>query len=375
MGKDIVLGIGALSNSPQEPFEVGEERLGDLEIPTELIEALRKAARVTALTGAGISAESGVPTFRDAQTGLWAKYRPEELATTEAFRRNPRLVWDWYTWRRERVAQAHPNPGHLALAEMEKRVPQFTLVTQNVDGLHRRAGSRNVIELHGNIMRTKCFHEDIMVEAWADTGETPPSCPHCGGPLRPDVVWFGEALPADMHLQLRKAGRLLAREEGQGTLEYVMLLSGVAIVLAVIFGIFVSIATARSAGRCMMIGRHRRRNFMLNKSGPRSLEFVATLPLYLLVFFLVLYFGLYMWMQIMAPVALHDGVRVTAETGNVVAWYARARIVMEAGLSGLARAPSPHWRSQSIRLRAVSRAGLTTRGAPSWWVSAARPFE
>jgi NAD-dependent deacetylase len=158
---------------------------------------LRAAQRVTALTGAGISAESGVPTFRDAQTGLWARYRPEELATPEAFRRNPGLVWDWYIWRRERVAQAHPNPGHRALAEMESRVPQFTLVTQNVDGLHRRAGSQNVIELHGNITRTKCFREGVVVEAWADTGEVPPRCPRCGGLLRPDVVWFGEALPTD----------------------------------------------------------------------------------------------------------------------------------------------------------------------------------
>ncbi len=189
--------MGALSNSPQEPFEVGEGRLGDWEIPTALTEALRKAVRITALTGAGISAESGVPTFRDAQTGLWARYRPEELATPEAFRRNPKRVWEWYAWRREMVAKANPNPGHLALAEMESRVPQFTLVTQNVDGLHRRAGSRNVIELHGNIMRTKCFREDGVVEAWADTGEVPPRCPRCGGLLRPDVVWFGEALPAD----------------------------------------------------------------------------------------------------------------------------------------------------------------------------------
>ncbi len=155
------------------------------------------ASHIAVLTGAGVSAESGVPTFRDAQTGLWAKYRPEELATPDAFRRNPKLVWEWYAWRRERVAQADPNPGHLALAEMESRVPQFTLVTQNVDGLHRRAGSRNVIELHGNITRTKCFREDVVVETWADTGEVPPRCPRCGGLLRPDVVWFGESLPAE----------------------------------------------------------------------------------------------------------------------------------------------------------------------------------
>jgi len=166
-----------------------------LPIPPELINALRSARAVVVLTGAGTSAESGVPTFRDAQTGLWAKYRPEELATPQAFRRNPQLVWEWYAWRRELVAQAAPNPGHLALAELEQRVPQFTLITQNVDGLHQRAGSRNVIELHGNINRTKCFDEGTIIASWPPTAEVPPRCPRCGGYLRPDVVWFGEELP------------------------------------------------------------------------------------------------------------------------------------------------------------------------------------
>jgi NAD-dependent deacetylase len=161
----------------------------------ELLERLRRATHVTVLTGAGISAESGVPTFRDAQTGLWAKYLPEDLATPEAFRRNPRLVWEWYEWRRQRVRCVEPNAGHLALVELERRVPRFTLVTQNVDGLHQRAGSRRIIELHGNITRTKCFEEDALVESWADGGEVPPRCPRCGGHLRPDVVWFGEELP------------------------------------------------------------------------------------------------------------------------------------------------------------------------------------
>lgn len=141
------------------------------------------------------SAESNIPTFRDAQTGLWAKYNPEELATPQAFRRNPRLVWEWYAWRRELVAQATPNPGHLALANLEQRVAEFTLITQNVDGLHQRAGSRHVIELHGNITRTKCFEEGNIVESWPETEEVPPRCPRCGGLLRPDVVWFGEMLP------------------------------------------------------------------------------------------------------------------------------------------------------------------------------------
>jgi len=166
-----------------------------LSIPPELIEALRSARYVMILTGAGVSAESNIPTFRDAQTGLWAKYNPEELATPQAFRRNPRLVWEWYAWRRERVAQARPNLGHLALVELERRVPNFTLITQNVDGLHRQAGSQNVIELHGNIQRTVCFEERTVVESWAETGQVPPQCPQCGGLLRPDVVWFGETLP------------------------------------------------------------------------------------------------------------------------------------------------------------------------------------
>src|SRR3712207_5102774 len=116
-----------------------------------MIQDLRSARHVAALTGSGISAESGVPTFREAQTGLWARFDPEELATPEAFARDPRLVWEWYAWRRELVEKAAPNPGHEALVELERRVPSFTLITQNVDGLHRRAGSRNVVELHGNL--------------------------------------------------------------------------------------------------------------------------------------------------------------------------------------------------------------------------------
>ncbi len=167
------------------------------DIPAGLSASLRAARHVVVLTGAGVSAESGVPTFREAQTGLWARYDPQQLATPEAFVANPRLVWEWYEWRRELVGRAEPNPGHLALAELEQLVPEFTLVTQNVDGLHHRAGSRNVLELHGNIHRTKCFSENIIVDEWPDTGETPPPCPRCGGPLRPDVVWFGEALPRD----------------------------------------------------------------------------------------------------------------------------------------------------------------------------------
>lgn len=169
--------------------------MSSFEIAPELAAALRGARHVAVLTGAGISAESGIPTFRDAQTGLWAKYDPRELATPQAFRDNPRLVWEWYAWRAELVGKAEPNVGHLALAEIERRVPTFTLITQNVDSLHHRAGSRNVIELHGRLGRVKCFDEDVVVEQWQETGEVPPRCPRCGGPLRPDVVWFGELLP------------------------------------------------------------------------------------------------------------------------------------------------------------------------------------
>mgnify|MGYP001564478360 CR=1 FL=1 len=163
----------------------------------ELIERFARTQRVAVLTGAGVSAESGVPTFREAQTGWWAQFRPEELATPTAFRRNPKLVWAWYVWRRELVAKAEPNAAHRALVELEQRVPGFTLITQNVDGLHQRAGSRDVIELHGNIARTKCFDEDVVIERWDETGDVPPRCPRCGGLLRPDVVWFEESLPAD----------------------------------------------------------------------------------------------------------------------------------------------------------------------------------
>ena len=170
--------------------------MSELPIPPELIDRLRRAHQVAVLTGAGISAESGVPTFREAQTGLWARYNPEELATPDAFQRNPKLVWEWYTWRQQRVRQAEPNAGHCALVEMEQRIAEFTLITQNVDGLHRRAGSHQILELHGNLFRAKCFSEDRPVESWPDSEEIPPRCPRCGGLLRPDVVWFGEMLPA-----------------------------------------------------------------------------------------------------------------------------------------------------------------------------------
>lgn len=166
-----------------------------------LLQSLREAEHIVVLTGAGVSAESGIPTFRQAQTGLWAKYDPQELATPDAFRRNHRLVWGWYQWRRELVSRARPNPAHLALAAMEEVTTHLTLITQNVDGLHGQAGSHNIIELHGNLMRNKCFEYDHPVTAGAEIApevpEDPPRCPQCRSLLRPDVVWFGEALPAN----------------------------------------------------------------------------------------------------------------------------------------------------------------------------------
>ncbi len=176
-------------------------------IPDELARALRNARHPVALTGAGISAESGVPTFRDALTGLWARFDPRELATPGAFARNPRLVWDWYAWRRERVASALPNAGHRALVALEQRVPGFLLVTQNVDGLHAAAGSRRLVELHGNIARVRCSREGTIVDAWSDDGAEAPRCPSCGAYLRPDVVWFEEALPAQALAQAEAAAR------------------------------------------------------------------------------------------------------------------------------------------------------------------------
>jgi NAD-dependent deacetylase len=162
-----------------------------------LAESLRHARHVAVLTGAGVSAESGLPTFRDALTGLWARHRPEDLATPQAFERDPRTVWAWYRMRREAALAAEPNPAHLALAKLETLVPRVTLITQNVDGLHHRAGSRNVVELHGDITRARCSLEGTTIQRWeepADGGE-PPRCEGCGAYLRPDVVWFGEQLP------------------------------------------------------------------------------------------------------------------------------------------------------------------------------------
>lgn len=159
------------------------------------VAALHNARHVCVITGAGVSAESGVPTFRDALTGHWSKFNPEDLATPDAFARNPRFVWDWYESRREMVRRVQPNPGHYALAELARRVPRLTLVTQNVDGLHQRAGSRGVLEYHGNILRDRCTVEGVVAARSETANDGLPKCAACGGLLRPDVVWFGEAIP------------------------------------------------------------------------------------------------------------------------------------------------------------------------------------
>ena len=169
-------------------------------------EWLKQARSVAVLTGAGVSAESGVPTFRG-NNGLWKQYRPEDLATPGAFARDSKLVWEWYDWRRGLIAQAQPNAGHRALVELEKRLPSFTLITQNVDGLHELAGSRNVLNLHGSIWKLRCTScERERVDRRTPLPEIPPKC-ECGAPLRPGVVWFGEALPPGIWEQAESAAR------------------------------------------------------------------------------------------------------------------------------------------------------------------------
>ena len=175
----------------------------------ELVARLRPDARITVLTGAGVSAASGVPTFRGAD-GLWKNFRPETLATADAFSRDPKLVWEWYAWRRARIAACEPNPAHHALAAWSHRFPRFTLITQNVDGLHERAGTANAVRLHGSIWEVRCWDECRESPArWrndaAQFDELPPRCPHCGGMIRPGVVWFGESLDPDVMLQAARA--------------------------------------------------------------------------------------------------------------------------------------------------------------------------
>ncbi len=179
--------------TPAPPFAAG------------LLAELRAARRVMVFTGAGVSAESGIPTFRDALTGLWQTFDPMDLATPEAFGRDPDLVWGWYEWRRMRVRRAAPNPAHRAIAALAARVPGLTVVTQNVDDLHERAGSPAVIHLHGSLHQPRCslcaypfaLPDAEPLEPEAGRRLAPPRCRQCGGAVRPGVLWFGEALPAD----------------------------------------------------------------------------------------------------------------------------------------------------------------------------------
>jgi NAD-dependent deacetylase len=162
-----------------------------------LAERLRSARRVTVLTGAGVSAASGVPTFRGSG-GLWRQYRAEDLATPEAFARDPRLVWEWYDWRRQIVARCAPNAAHRVLADWSRRLPGFTLLTQNVDGLHEEAGAEHVVRLHGSLWRVRCQHRQCATgvareDRRVPLPDLPPHC-DCGALLRPDIVWFGEML-------------------------------------------------------------------------------------------------------------------------------------------------------------------------------------
>ena len=175
----------------------------DPELLERAAQWLGEADKVVVFTGAGVSAESGIPTFREAQTGLWARYDPMRLATVDGFLRDPHLVWQWYAYRRKLVREKEPNPGHGAIFALETWAGGgLTVITQNVDGLHQRSGSTRVIELHGNITRVKCFKGAHVYPDWDDEattgdGELPPLCEHCGQMLRPDVVWFGEQLPED----------------------------------------------------------------------------------------------------------------------------------------------------------------------------------
>lgn len=162
---------------------------------SDLAVVLKRAERVAVLTGAGISRDSGLRTFREPGTGLWAEYNPEEICTPQAFHRNPGLVWEWHEHQRSLVEQARPNAAHLALAELERYVASVTVITQNFDGLHQEAGSTRVLELHGNIRRVRCSREWTLVDTPGAGSEVPPRCPSCGAFLRHEVVWFGESLP------------------------------------------------------------------------------------------------------------------------------------------------------------------------------------
>lgn len=169
--------------------------------PEDVKKVIKNTQHLVVFTGAGVSAESGVPTFRDALTGLWENFDPEALATPEAFAENPDFVWGWYEWRRKMLLEVQPNPAHIAIAELAKRVPKFTLITQNVDDLHERAGSTDVLHLHGSLFTPRCFDCGNAYQFTAapqhsvEQAITPPQCSNCAGHIRPGVVWFGESLP------------------------------------------------------------------------------------------------------------------------------------------------------------------------------------
>ena len=191
-------------------------------IPLDLIAALQQAQHIVVFTGAGASAESGIPTFRDALSGLWQRFDAEDLATPEAFRRDPALVWGWYEWRRMQVLRALPNPAHLAIAELARHVSELTVVTQNVDDLHERAGSVGVLHLHGSLHTPRCFECGLLhtlspvIPQEPEGGRrlSPPLCTQCGGTIRPGIVWFGESLPeailSDAFVAARACDLLLA---------------------------------------------------------------------------------------------------------------------------------------------------------------------
>lgn len=202
-------------------YTVRNRRQIGMSISTEQIQQtshhLLKSKQITVLTGAGVSKESGVPTFRDALDGLWARFDPTHLATRHAFQADPKLVWDFYEYRREIMRPAQPNPGHYALAELQRRFPHLRIITQNVDDLHEQAGSTDIIRLHGSIARNKCFFDCQGAPTLVDVGQItwdktsgPPPCPHCGRWVRPDVIWFGEMLPPD---SVQRARELLAKTD------------------------------------------------------------------------------------------------------------------------------------------------------------------
>lgn len=176
-----------------------------IEIPESLIERLRSAQHVIVFTGAGVSVESGIPSFRDDQTGLWTRYVAQTMATAEGFLSDPELSWGWHEWLRAQVMKAQPNPAHMAIAEMARRVPRLTLITQNIDDLHERAGSQGPLHVHGSMFKFRCIDCDqpyvmppgIPQGAAEGVRMTPPRCPECDGLIRPGVVWFGDLIPAE----------------------------------------------------------------------------------------------------------------------------------------------------------------------------------